>query len=69
MPDGVVGLLDERDAVAARGGIERDPGAGDPAADDGDVERLVGEQFQRAIAVQHARQHSRTFGRAYRVRL
>ena len=33
VPDGEVGALDQRDAVAARGGVERDAGAGDPAAD------------------------------------
>ena len=49
MPDGEVGLLDQRDAVAARGGVERDAGAGDPAADHGDVE-LFGGQGSRARA-------------------
>jgi hypothetical protein len=38
---GEVGLLHERDAVAARGGVERHPGARDPAADDHDVERVA----------------------------
>ena len=52
---GVVGALDERDAVAARGGVERDAGAGDPAADDDDVERLGGERFERVGAVDHRR--------------
>ena len=40
-PRGVVGALEQRDAVAARGGVERDAGAGDPAADDDDVELLL----------------------------
>ena len=35
---GVVGTLDQRDAVAARGGVECDPGAGDPATDDHEIE-------------------------------
>src|SRR6185503_16844929 len=37
---GEVGLLDERDRVAAGGGVERDAGAGDPAADDDEIEAL-----------------------------
>jgi len=32
--------LDERDPQAPRGGVERDPAAGDPAADDEEVELL-----------------------------
>ena len=53
-PRGEVGLLDQSDAVSARGGVERHPGAGDPAADDDDVELLAGEGLQRAVAGQHA---------------
>jgi hypothetical protein len=37
---GVVGLLDQRHRVPARGGVEGDAGAGDPAADDDEVEAL-----------------------------
>ena len=37
---GEVGLLDQRHAVAARGRVERHPGAGDPAADHQHVEVL-----------------------------
>ena len=43
-PAGEVRPLDERDAVAARGGVERHARAGDPAADDQDVERFTGER-------------------------
>ena len=50
---GVVGALDERDAVAARGGVERDAGARDAAADDDEVERLGGERFERVGAGDH----------------
>ena len=59
MPGGVVGALDERDAVAARGGVERDAGAGDAAADDDDVERLGGERFEGVGAGDHRRQSGR----------
>ena len=43
----VVAALDQRHRVAARGGVERDAGAGDPAADHDDVE-LVGRALPRA---------------------
>ena len=43
-PGRVVGALDQRHAVAARGRVERDARAGDPAADDEHVERLGGER-------------------------
>ena len=41
MPDRVVVALDQRDRVAARGGVERDAGAGDAAADHDDVEAVA----------------------------
>ena len=47
-----VALVDERDAQAARRGVERDAGAGDAAADDEHVEVLVGEAAQRVGAVE-----------------
>ena len=53
MPAAKSRALDERDAVAARGGVERDAGAGDPAADDDDVELLVGERGEGVGAVDH----------------
>ena len=49
----VVALLHQRDRVPAAGGVERDPGAGDPAADDQDVERLVGERGEGGVASDH----------------
>ena len=39
--DRVVAALEQRDRVAAGGGVERDPGAGDPAADHDDLEALA----------------------------
>ena len=53
-PRGVVGLLDERDRVAARGRVERDAGAGDPAADDDDVEALGAQGGEGVGAGDHA---------------
>ena len=44
-PRRVVGLLHQRDAEPARGGVERDPGAGDPAADHDHVEALGGKRL------------------------
>ena len=46
----VVALLHQRDRVAAARGVERDPGAGDPAADDQHVERLVGQRGEGVVA-------------------
>nr|BFE67468.1 hypothetical protein GCM10020092_007690 [Actinoplanes digitatis] len=43
---GQVAGLDERHAQAARGGIQGGAGAGDPAADDEDVELLVAQPSQ-----------------------
>jgi hypothetical protein len=42
-PRGVVGALDQGNAVTARGRIERNAGAGDPAADHHEVELVGGE--------------------------
>ena len=50
---GVVGLLHQRDRVAARGGVERDAGAGDAAADHEHVERLGGEGGDGVRAREH----------------
>ena len=50
---GVVGLLDQRDRVAARGGVERDAGAGDAAADDEHVELLGGQGVDGVGAREH----------------
>ena len=52
-PARVVALLDERDGVAAARRVERDAGAGDPAADDEHVERLVGERGEGVGAREH----------------
>ena len=52
-PGGVVGALDQRHAVAARGRVERHAGAGDPAADDQDVERLGDERGDCCSAGEH----------------
>jgi hypothetical protein len=54
-PRGVVVALQQRDAVAARGGVERNAGAGDPAADDHHVELLLAERAKRLAALDHAR--------------
>ena len=69
MPDGVVGALEQRDAVAARGGVERDPRAGDAAADDDDVELVLGQRRKSLGALDHEPQ-SRTmaFGKANALR-
>src|SRR2546423_647803 len=47
--------LDERDAVAARGGVERHPGARDAAADHDDVEAIGLECGESLFARDHAR--------------
>ena len=51
---GVVGLLDERDRVAARGRVERDAGAGDPAAHDHHVEALGAQRGYGVGAGDHS---------------
>ena len=48
-----VGALDQRDRVPARGGVQRDAGAGDPAADHEHVERLGRERGDGVGAGQH----------------
>ena len=50
---GIVGLLDERDRVSARGGVERHAGAGDPAADHDDVEGVRAQRLQGGVAGDH----------------
>ena len=50
---GVVVALDERHAVPARGGIQRHAGAGDPAADDHEIERLCLQRRQGVVAGDH----------------
>ena len=55
MPDGEVAALDERDAVAARRGVERDAGAGDAAADHDQVEGVALEGGERVGARDHGR--------------
>ncbi len=51
--DRVVAALQQRDRVAARGGVEGDPGAGDAAADDDHLEVLAGDLLDGAGAGQH----------------
>src|SRR5436309_2949540 len=46
----VVVALDERDAIPARGGVERDPGAGDPPSDDHEVELLRLQRGEGVVA-------------------
>src|SRR5262249_38896507 len=45
-----VGAPDERGGDAAEGGVARDAGAGDAAADDEEVDRLPGKRGQRLLA-------------------
>ncbi len=52
-PRGEVRALEQRHAVTARGGIERDTGAGDAAADDDDVELLLRQRRKRLAALDH----------------
>ena len=58
-PARVVVALEQRDAVAARRGVEGDPGTGDAPADDDDVELLARERAEGVPAVDHPRQCSR----------
>ena len=51
---GVVGSLDQRDAVAPRGGVERHPCTRDPAADDGDIEGLLRQSGERLSTSDHS---------------
>ena len=53
-PGGVVGLLDERDRVAARGRVEGDPGPGDAAPHDDHVEALGAQRGDGVGAGDHA---------------
>src|SRR5205823_8226748 len=52
---GEVVALDQRDAVAARGGVERHTRAGDPAADHHHVEAIGLECGEGVFARDHAR--------------
>ena len=56
---GVVGALEQRHAVAARGGVQRDPGARDAAAHDDDVELVLGQGRQRLRSLDHEPQSLR----------
>jgi hypothetical protein len=56
---GVVGALHQRHGVAARGGVEGNPHAGDPATDHDHVELAVRERLQRLTSLDHARQSGR----------
>jgi hypothetical protein len=48
---GEVVPLDERRAQAAERRVARDPGAGDPATDDEQVEDLVAEGAEQGVAI------------------
>ncbi len=61
-PGGVVGALDQRHAVTARGGVERHPGAGDAPADDHEIELVLGEGREGLGACDHASQSARAAG-------
>src|SRR6185436_7571245 len=52
---GEVGLLDEGDAVPARGGVQGHTGAGDPAADDDEVEALPLHRSESVCSWDHGR--------------
>ena len=52
---GEVVALHQRDAVAARGGVERHAGAGDAAADHDQVEAVALERGERVCARDHGR--------------
>ena len=51
VPEAKSYLLDECGLQAAAGGIERDPGSGDAAPDDEDVEPLVGQASEGVLRV------------------
>ena len=51
--DRVIAALHEGDAVAPAGGVQRHAGAGDPAADDHQVELLGAQRLHRAVAGDH----------------
>ena len=62
VPRGVVGALEQRDAVAARGGVERHARAGDAAADDDDVELVLREGREGLAALDHERSLAERLG-------
>jgi hypothetical protein len=53
-PDRVVLALDQRDRVATGGGVQGHARAGDPSADDDEVEPLAGDRLQGCVAAEHA---------------
>jgi hypothetical protein len=57
--------LEQRDAKAPQGGIPRDAGPGDPAADDGDVERLEPQSPADELAPGSAVRHGDATWRAF----
>jgi Fe2+ or Zn2+ uptake regulation protein len=54
--------LDECGLQAAAGGIERDPGSGDAAPDDEDVEPLVGQASEGVLASEPVHRPSLSYG-------
>ena len=52
VPDAKSPLSISAGAQAPARGVERDPAAGDAAADDEDVERLLGEPVQSRCAIE-----------------
>ena len=58
-PRGEVGALEQRHAVAARGGVERDARAGDAATDDDDVELVLRQRRESLAALDHEPQSRR----------
>jgi hypothetical protein len=52
-PLGIIAALQQRHRVAARGGVEGDPGAGDAAADHDHLEALAGDLLERCGAGKH----------------
>ena len=54
-PGREVAPFDERRAQPSRGRVERDAGSGDPAADDDDVEVLLGQPPESDLPVEDGR--------------
>ena len=61
---GEVGLLDQGDAVAARGGVERHARAGDPAAHDDEVEAVPLHRGESVCSRDHGRYVTKSPGAA-----
>ena len=53
-PRGEVRALEQRHAVAARGGVQRDARAGDAATDDDDIELVLRQRRKGLAALDHA---------------